>query len=162
MTIKKAPNANPAIKASNINTPLIAVRLPGVQETKNIASSAINTPKVCCVESFSPESKPQMTGRVAHATAVIGATIAIGPFAKPLYRRVSPHKPKPDARTPRKKSSVLNSSAINGAKTRIIINPRKCEIASTETTFVFFVALPPKKSPVPASTAAANAKKVTI
>ena len=104
MTTKKAPKANPAIKASNINTPLIAVRLPGVQDTKNIANSPINTPTICCVESFSPENKPQMTGRVAHATAVIGATIAIGPFAKPLYKRVKPHKPKLDARTPKKKS----------------------------------------------------------
>ena len=45
---------------------------------------------------------------------------------------------------------------------KIISKPRKCEMAKTEIMFVFFVALPPKKSPVPANTAAANAKKVTI
>ena len=41
-------------------------------------------------------------------------------------------------------------------------SPNKCEIAKTEKILLFLVALPPKKSPVPARTAAVKAKKVTI
>ena len=64
----------------------------------------INIPISCIAESFSPDSTPQITGKVAHATAVIGATIAIGPLASPLYSRARPPRPKLDASTPRKKS----------------------------------------------------------
>ena len=47
MTMKKAPKASPAIRASTTNMPLMLACSPGVQETKNIAKSPTNTPITC-------------------------------------------------------------------------------------------------------------------
>lgn len=85
ITMKNAPNPNPAITASkSMSLETLLTFEGGDQETKNIETKPIRIPVNCLSDRVSPKIKPQITGNVAQATAVTGATTAIGPFAKPL------------------------------------------------------------------------------